>query len=143
MSPTSCQTAPPRVRVCCDFHLLRFPETALGGVGAAEESRTLDLNLGKVALYQLSYCRFVPELPRGVWNTSGRARIIRRAAVFAIAFCVFLCGVAGGRTGGGLPHPCLAADWQVCLHRLLPGASIEREPSLATVAVSLTWCFGR
>ncbi len=25
--------------------------------GAAEESRTLDLNLGKVALYQLSYCR--------------------------------------------------------------------------------------
>jgi hypothetical protein len=27
--------------------------------GAAEESRTLDLNLGKVALYQLSYCRFV------------------------------------------------------------------------------------
>ena len=26
--------------------------------GAGEESRTLDLNLGKVALYQLSYCRF-------------------------------------------------------------------------------------
>ena len=25
--------------------------------GAAEESRTLDLNLGKVALYQLSYSR--------------------------------------------------------------------------------------
>ena len=35
-------------------------ETAedLRGSGAAEESRTLDLNLGKVALYQLSYCRF-------------------------------------------------------------------------------------
>ncbi len=30
-----------------------FPENS----GAAEESRTLDLNLGKVALYQLSYCR--------------------------------------------------------------------------------------
>jgi hypothetical protein len=30
-----------------------FPRNA----GAAEESRTLDLNLGKVALYQLSYCR--------------------------------------------------------------------------------------
>jgi hypothetical protein len=29
-----------------------FPET-----GAGEESRTLDLNLGKVALYQLSYSR--------------------------------------------------------------------------------------
>jgi hypothetical protein len=26
--------------------------------GAGEESRTLDLNLGKVALYQLSYSRF-------------------------------------------------------------------------------------
>ncbi len=30
--------------------------------GAAEESRTLDLNLGKVALYQLSYCRKEFEL---------------------------------------------------------------------------------
>ena len=29
--------------------------------GAAEESRTLDLNLGKVALYQLSYCRAETE----------------------------------------------------------------------------------
>ena len=27
--------------------------------GAAEESRTLDLYLGKVSLYQLSYCRFL------------------------------------------------------------------------------------
>ncbi len=27
-------------------------------IGAGEESRTLDLNLGKVALYQLSYSRF-------------------------------------------------------------------------------------
>ena len=27
--------------------------------GAGEESRTLDLNLGKVALYQLSYSRIV------------------------------------------------------------------------------------
>ena len=26
-------------------------------IGAGEESRTLDLNLGKVALYQLSYSR--------------------------------------------------------------------------------------
>jgi hypothetical protein len=30
--------------------------------GAGEESRTLDLNLGKVALYQLSYSRFVIAL---------------------------------------------------------------------------------
>ena len=33
---------------------LRFP---LFQTGAAEESRTLDLYLGKVSLYQLSYCR--------------------------------------------------------------------------------------
>ena len=32
---------------------------ALFHFGAGEESRTLDLNLGKVALYQLSYSRFV------------------------------------------------------------------------------------
>ena len=31
----------------------------LSEFGAGEESRTLDLNLGKVALYQLSYSRFV------------------------------------------------------------------------------------
>jgi hypothetical protein len=30
--------------------------------GAGEESRTLDLNLGKVALYQLSYSRVRPAL---------------------------------------------------------------------------------
>ena len=29
------------------------------GIGAGEESRTLDLNLGKVALYQLSYSRII------------------------------------------------------------------------------------
>ncbi|GAF69407.1 unnamed protein product, partial [marine sediment metagenome] len=28
-----------------------------GFVGAADRARTGDLNLGKVALYQLSYCR--------------------------------------------------------------------------------------
>ena len=39
--------------------------------GAGEESRTLDLNLGKVALYQLSYCRdelrIIP-FPRAPFN---------------------------------------------------------------------------
>jgi hypothetical protein len=30
--------------------------------GAGKESRTLDLNLGKVALYQLSYSRISPPL---------------------------------------------------------------------------------
>ena len=37
--------------------------------GAAEESRTLDLNLGKVALYQLSYCRVFLEARAGVEPT--------------------------------------------------------------------------
>ena len=42
--------------------------TRTGSVnGAGEESRTLDLNLGKVALYQLSYSRLeLLRLNRGV-----------------------------------------------------------------------------
>ena len=48
------------------MHVLNFDdpvikkEAAFGfpfKTGAGEESRTLDLNLGKVALYQLSYSR--------------------------------------------------------------------------------------
>jgi hypothetical protein len=35
----------------------RLPFNLLLNSGAGEESRTLDLNLGKVALYQLSYSR--------------------------------------------------------------------------------------
>jgi hypothetical protein len=35
----------------------RFSFDASKKFGAGEESRTLDLNLGKVALYQLSYSR--------------------------------------------------------------------------------------
>jgi len=37
--------------------------------GAAEESRTLDLYLGKVSLYQLSYCRIFLEARAGVEPT--------------------------------------------------------------------------
>ena len=37
--------------------LLLLPQPHLAMTGAGEESRTLDLNLGKVALYQLSYSR--------------------------------------------------------------------------------------
>jgi hypothetical protein len=37
---------------------LSFP--FLFEIGAGKESRTLDLNLGKVALYQLSYARIKP-----------------------------------------------------------------------------------
>ena len=39
-----------------------------GETGAAEESRTLDLYLGKVSLYQLSYCRAKPS---GIIGASG------------------------------------------------------------------------
>ena len=58
----------------------RFPPR---DTGAAEESRTLDLNLGKVALYQLSYCRdelrIIP-FPRPSFNriprkTQGKTRM--------------------------------------------------------------------
>src|SRR4051812_17384888 len=38
---------------------------ALQHTGAGEESRTLDLNLGKVALYQLSYSRLEFKLSGG------------------------------------------------------------------------------
>ena len=41
-------------RVECYF---AFPES-----GAGKEARTPDLNLGKVALYQLSYSRFVSTI---------------------------------------------------------------------------------
>ena len=42
--------------------LVSFPFCILNS-GAGEESRTLDLNLGKVALYQLSYSRINKEAP--------------------------------------------------------------------------------
>jgi hypothetical protein len=35
----------------------RHEKAGFSNTGAGEESRTLDLNLGKVALYQLSYSR--------------------------------------------------------------------------------------
>jgi hypothetical protein len=48
--------APP----ACGRDAERFRRTS----GAGKESRTLDLNLGKVALYQLSYSRIKPETIR-------------------------------------------------------------------------------
>ena len=36
-----------------------LPPSLIGGVGAGNRVRTGDLNLGKVALYQLSYSRIV------------------------------------------------------------------------------------
>jgi hypothetical protein len=40
-----------------ESYFLLLPQCRLASTGAGEESRTLDLNLGKVALYQLSYSR--------------------------------------------------------------------------------------
>ena len=36
-------------------------------IGAGNEARTRDLNLGKVALYQLSYSRGVPKKKPLIW----------------------------------------------------------------------------
>ena len=47
-------------RVLLDFVLKTF------GVGAENETRTRDPNLGKVVLYQLSYFRIISNLLRGV-----------------------------------------------------------------------------
>jgi hypothetical protein len=41
------------------YILLRYD--CVQRTGAGEESRTLDLNLGKVALYQLSYSRILQD----------------------------------------------------------------------------------
>src|SRR5208282_3022468 len=46
-----------------------------GNSGADDRARTGDLDLGKVALYQLSYVRVVPNSSRGVERN--RQRLIR------------------------------------------------------------------
>jgi hypothetical protein len=54
------------------------------GSGAGEESRTLDLNLGKVALYQLSYSRMIAALQhRESQNYRGKKRAGARAGFLA------------------------------------------------------------
>ncbi len=52
--------------------------------GAAEESRTLDLYLGKVSLYQLSYCRV--EQSAHYRRTKGFVNIINHSQRFAWQF---------------------------------------------------------
>ncbi len=55
-------------------------------IGAGNEIRTRDLNLGKVALYQLSYSRFkrIEAMPRQ------RMRILRITALSSTPFFKFL-----------------------------------------------------
>ena len=60
--------------------MVRFPVLVSFGLdyrfddeyGAGDESRTRDLNLGKVALYQLSYSRV--RQPRIISETGGRSK---------------------------------------------------------------------
>jgi hypothetical protein len=40
------------------FHMYVGPQESFGGNGAGDRIRTGDIDLGKVALYQLSYSRF-------------------------------------------------------------------------------------
>ena len=47
-------------------HLRNSVELRSSASGAGNESRTRDLNLGKVALYQLSYSRNVLEARLGI-----------------------------------------------------------------------------
>ncbi len=53
MSPTSYQAAPPRVRIVSSLSTMMAIHSNQES-GATHEVRTRDLNLGKVALYQLS-----------------------------------------------------------------------------------------
>ncbi len=58
-------------------------KASLDCVGAGDETRTRDLNLGKVALYQLSYSRMVSQYnqERGPLGAPfARQRVATRAA---------------------------------------------------------------
>jgi hypothetical protein len=46
--------------------------------GAGKESRTLDLNLGKVALYQLSYSRVEDRIVPELFSVSPDSRFVLR-----------------------------------------------------------------
>ncbi len=70
-----------------------------GKSGAGEESRTLDLNLGKVALYQLSYSRVV-ELciiaNSDKYVQQNRAENVRAGKPRQFGAATVLCGLACG-----------------------------------------------
>ena len=108
-------------RICNPVHN-RFATAPLSGEkgkprlpffesGAGEESRTLDLNLGKVALYQLSYSR-IARRPRGAsgGRQYSRPRRLRRQCVVmpsvgfatsAGAAAAASAGLAGSSSGSG------------------------------------------
>jgi hypothetical protein len=60
---------------CVQRKRKREAEASLLNTGAGKESRTLDLNLGKVALYQLSYSRILLRYCRYRQSASARLKL--------------------------------------------------------------------
>jgi hypothetical protein len=60
---------------CVQRKRKREAEASLLNTGAGKESRTLDLNLGKVALYQLSYSRILLRYRRYRQSASTRLKL--------------------------------------------------------------------
>jgi hypothetical protein len=60
---------------CVQRKRKREAEASLLNTGAGKESRTLDLNLGKVALYQLSYSRILLRYRRYRQSASARLKL--------------------------------------------------------------------
>src|SRR5258706_13033783 len=130
---------------------LRFPPLK---TGAAEESRTLDLNLGKVALYQLSYCRERVEIVAFLALSDNRdsAASARNAAENADSR-----GSTGLRVLGCEIHPeaLRAASQEETAHhesinrvarvggRIEPGAGVALVHAQSAAALSrYNWRFG-
>ena len=81
--------------------------------GAGNESRTRDLNLGKVALYQLSYSRVYCFCAAGAGNES-RTRDLNlgKVALYQLSYSrvvLPLCCWSGKRVSNSRPQP-----WQGC-----------------------------
>src|SRR5690554_1464093 len=73
--------------------------------GAGNESRTRDLNLGKVALYQLSYSRVVCRAVRcatGANYTAVRGAMQQPGRAYSMLFARMVDGPSGAATRGPL-----------------------------------------
>jgi hypothetical protein len=106
----------------------------LSQTGAGEESRTLDLNLGKVALYQLSYSRKKRLLYRMLEYFSKRS-LYNKKRKPAASFGIW----SGRRVSNSRPQP-----WQGCAlpTELLPHSQqtciIEDQVFLSSASCTLT-----
>ncbi|GEM_PF-659356 len=95
------------------------PKGALSKYGAGNETRTRDLNLGKVALYQLSYSRRLSTAPTashpGVLEASGPSTCVEGALLcrdsFTPSTCLFSrCGTAAFTIDR--PHTRMPRRWK-------------------------------